>query len=61
MEAVLHDHNYTQLSLDLVDSKAENEELIKENYGLHLKIKELNDILYDQNEEKIELEGPNQE
>ncbi|SVM94460.1 AAA family ATPase [Klebsiella pneumoniae] len=47
-EAVLHDHNY-------------NEELIKENYSLHLKIKELNDILYDQNEEKIELEGSNQE
>ncbi|EEL2248763.1 AAA family ATPase [Salmonella enterica] len=60
-EAVLHDHNYTQLSLDLDDSKAENEELIKENYSLHLKIKELNDILYDQNEEKIELEGSNQE
>ncbi|HFD6561989.1 TPA: AAA family ATPase [Yersinia enterocolitica] len=60
-EAVLHDHNYTQLSLDLEDSKAENEELIKENYSLHLKIKELNDILYDQNEEKIELEGSNQE
>ncbi|MEF4014403.1 hypothetical protein U9118_19635 [Escherichia coli] len=60
-EAVLNDHNYTQLSLDLDDSKAENEELIKENYSLHLKIKELNDILYDQNEEKIELEGSNQE
>lgn len=60
-EAVLHDHNYTQLSLDLDDSKAENEEIIKENYSLHLKIKELNDILYDQNEEKIELEGSNQE
>ncbi|HGE2386951.1 TPA: AAA family ATPase [Klebsiella oxytoca] len=60
-EAVLHDHNYTQLSFELDDSKAENEELIKENYSLHLKIKELNDILYDQNEEKIELEGSNQE
>lgn len=106
-EAVLHDHNYTQLALDLDDSKAKveeleteivelkalmneydsiyhnkrskleeenehilnqlrqdnikNEELIKENYSLHLKIKELNDILYDQNEEKIELEGSNQE
>lgn len=60
-EAVLHDHNYTQLSLDLDDSKAENEELIKENYSLHLKIKELNDLLYDQNEEKIELEGSIQE
>ncbi|MDW1257576.1 AAA family ATPase [Klebsiella pneumoniae] len=60
-EAVLHDHNYTQLSLDLDDSKAENEVLIKENYSLHLKIKELNNILYDQNEEKIELEGSNQE
>ncbi len=60
-DAVLHDYNYTQLSLDLDDSKAENEELIKENYSLHLKIKELNDILYDQNEEKIELEGSNQE
>ncbi|EJG8550284.1 AAA family ATPase [Salmonella enterica] len=55
-EAVLHDHNYTQLSLDLDDSKAENEELIKENYSLHLKIKELNDLLYDQNEEKTALE-----
>ncbi|EDZ3059005.1 AAA family ATPase [Salmonella enterica] len=54
-EAVLHDHNYTQLSLNLDDSKAENEELIKENYSLHLKIKELNDLLYDQNEEKISL------
>ncbi|WP_137508778.1 AAA family ATPase, partial [Escherichia coli] len=32
-EAVLHDHNYTQLSLDLDDSKAENEVLIKENYS----------------------------
>lgn len=106
-EAVLHDHNYTQLALDLDDSKAKveeleteivelkalmkeydsiyhnkrskleeenehilnqlrqdnikNEELIKENYSLHLKIKELNDILYDQNEEKIELEGSIQE
>lgn len=60
-EAVLHDHNYTQLSLDLDDSKAENEELMKENYSLHLKIKELNDLLYDQNEEKIELEGSIQE
>ncbi|MDN4385643.1 AAA family ATPase [Citrobacter portucalensis] len=106
-EAVLHDHNYTQLALDLDDSKAkveeleseivelkalikeitdktqeeltdleehniilierlrneesENKDLIKENYSLHLKIKELNDILYDQNEEKIELEGSNQE
>jgi chromosome segregation ATPase len=106
-EAVLHDYNYTQLALDLDDSKAKveeleteivelkalmneydsiyhnkrskleeenehilnqlrqdnikNEELIKENYSLHLKIKELNDILYDQNEEKIELEGSNQE
>ncbi|EIX9709525.1 AAA family ATPase [Escherichia coli] len=60
-EAVLHDHNYTQLSLDLDDSKAENEDLIKENYSLHLKIKELNDLLYDQNEEKIELEGSIQE
>ncbi|HCR1842204.1 AAA family ATPase [Enterobacter hormaechei] len=55
-EAVLHDHNYTQLSLDLDDSKAENEVLIKENYSLHLKIKELNDLLYDQNEEKTALE-----
>ncbi|HBR0320309.1 TPA: AAA family ATPase [Klebsiella quasipneumoniae] len=54
-EAVLHDHNYTQLSLDLDDSKAENEELIKENYSLNLKIKELNDLLYDQNEEKMVL------
>ncbi|EHW7011963.1 AAA family ATPase [Salmonella enterica] len=54
-EAVLHNHNYTQLSLDLDDSKAENEELIKENYSLHLKIKELNDLLYDQNEQKISL------
>ncbi|EFS6100476.1 AAA domain-containing protein [Salmonella enterica subsp. enterica serovar Infantis] len=54
-EAVLHDHNYTQLSLDLDDSKAENEELIKENYSLHLQIKELNDLLYDQNEEKMVL------
>ena len=106
-EAVLHDHNYTQLALDLDDSKAkveeleseivelkalikeitdktqeeltdleehniilierlrneesENKDLIKENYSLHLKIKELNDLLYDQNEEKIELEGSNQE
>lgn len=106
-EAVLHDHNYTQLSLDLDDSKAkveelkneivelkalmeetykenqnviddldehniilierlraeedENKELVKENYSLHLKIKELNDLLYDQNEEKIELEGSIQE
>ncbi|GKI97342.1 AAA family ATPase [Klebsiella variicola] len=55
-EAVLHDHNYTQLSLDLDDSKAENEVLIKENYSLHLKIKELNDLLYEQNEEKTALE-----
>ncbi|HHU1638242.1 TPA: AAA family ATPase [Escherichia coli] len=54
-EAVLHDHNYTQLSLDLDDGKAENEELIKENYSLNLKIKELNDLLYDQNEEKMVL------
>ncbi|EMQ2028619.1 ATP-binding protein [Salmonella enterica] len=54
-EAVLHDHNYTQLALDLDDSKAENEELIKENYSLNLKIKELNDLLYDQNEEKMVL------
>lgn len=54
-EAVLHDHNYTQLSLDLDDSKAENEELMKENYSLNLKIKELNDLLYDQNEEKMVL------
>lgn len=117
-EAVLHDHNYTQLALDLDDSKAKveeleseivelkslmeetyhenqrmlnqceagshivineleehisilikklrneeskNEDLIKENYSLHLKIKELNNILYDQNEEKRELEGSNQE
>ncbi|MCC3735965.1 hypothetical protein LLS47_24025 [Rouxiella badensis] len=55
-KAVLHDHNYTQLSLNLYDSKAENEELIKENYSLHLKITELNNILYDQNEEKTALE-----
>lgn len=55
-DAVLHDYNYTQLSLDLDDSKAENEGLIKENYSLQLKIKELNDLLYDQNEEKIALE-----
>lgn len=101
-EAVLNDHNYTQLSFELDDSKAkveeleneivelkalmeetyyenqkvlneleehniilieslrqaesENKELIKENYSLHLKITELNDLLYDQNEEKKELE-----
>lgn len=60
-EFVSNNHKITQLSFDLDDSKAENEELIKENYSLHLKIKELNDILYDQNEEKIELEGSNQE
>ncbi|HHN5806899.1 TPA: AAA family ATPase [Klebsiella pneumoniae] len=45
----------------LKNEESENKDLIKENYSLHLKIKELNDILYDQNEEKIELEGSNQE
>ncbi|EIE6219065.1 AAA family ATPase [Salmonella enterica] len=56
----LEEHNIILIER-LREEESENKDLIKENYSLHSKIKELNDILYDQNEEKIELEGSNQE
>ncbi|ECG6793522.1 AAA family ATPase, partial [Salmonella enterica subsp. enterica serovar Enteritidis] len=56
----LEEHNIILIER-LRNEESENKDLIKENYSLHLKIKELNDLLYDQNEEKIELEGSNQE